>query len=392
MTLSGKLTTISMLTSFAFWIPIFTVFMQSRGIPESMVYLLITVYSFGVVFLEYPTGVIGDHFSHRISTITGYVIMGATDLLIAINTTNPSMYFGFVLFMALGMTMISGSDSAYRFNLLGDSFRKVYPKIKGAGTVATLLGIVTGPILYQLHPVLPFAVNGICFLIAAVITYTLPRINKEDEENAANKPNKKGNIFALGKVGIASILHSKPLQSIILLSAIISTLAINMKWIYPVLFEREGFPLAVWGALISSFYLARTLGTFLYKRVFRDQQRILWVILLAVAVLLLGLNSGGTLLYLLLFLEFLVVGILETDIDIHLQQTAESKVRASVLSFNSLVSRLFSGFHIALLGVLGANQNFWAFSLITAGLVLFLGLISQIRFPTESPKSHSNAS
>jgi len=391
MTVPRKLTVIAILTSFAFWIPIFTIFMQARGVSETMVYLLITIYSFAVVLLEYPTGVIGDYFSHRYSAIAGYLVMGITDLLIAINTTNPVLYFGFVIFMSLGMTLVSGSDSAYRYDLLGDNFRKVYPKIKGAGTLATLIGIVLGPLLYQLHPVLPFAVNGTCFLVAALITFTLPRIKKVNATTTIESTN-KANIFALGKKGITVILHSRTLQSILLLSAIVSTLAINMKWIYPELFARTGFPLVIWGALISSFYLARTLGTFLYKRIFFERQRLFWVVLLTLSVVLLGFNLGKVVLYLLLFLEFLIVGILETDIDIHLQQAAESTVRASVLSFNSLTARLFSGLHIALLGIIGVESNFWIFTLVTALLVLILGSVAQMAFPKEFPKSHSTSS
>lgn len=53
-----KLSLIATLTSFAFWIPIITVFLNSRSISDASLYMLLTIYSFSIVLLEYPTGVI----------------------------------------------------------------------------------------------------------------------------------------------------------------------------------------------------------------------------------------------------------------------------------------------------------------------------------------------
>jgi len=384
-----KLEIISALTSFAFWIPIITVFLHAREISDTNIYLLITIYSFSVVLLEYPTGVIGDYFSHKTSATLGYLILGLADFLVAIKTNDYSLFLTFLIITALGMTMVSGSDAAYRYNLLGDQFKKEYPKIKMVGTFATLLGIISGPFLYNISPILPFIVNGICFLLAVVVMQTLPKPQTE-----LKMPGGDGdNIFSLAKLGIKNITSSKILPALIAFSAVIAALAINMKWIYPTLFTRELLPLTVWGILISSFYLARMLGTYYYKKLFREKQRSWYLIALVASLVFLGIPLGQIGLYVALFVEFFLVGILETDIDVLLQEAAHDKVRASVLSFTSLVERLFSGAHIALLGFMATGSNFLTFAVITSIMVLLIGIYAQRKISSKaSPNTHSISS
>ncbi|NCO98492.1 hypothetical protein GW864_05015 [bacterium] len=166
-----------------------------------------------------------------------------------------------------------------------------------------------------------------------------------------------------------------------------------MKWIYPTLFTRELLPLTVWGILISSFYLARMLGTYYYKKLFREKQRSWYLIALVASLVFLGIPLGQIGLYVALFVEFFLVGILETDIDVLLQEAAHDKVRASVLSFTSLVERLFSGAHIALLGFMATGSNFLTFAVITSIMVLLIGIYAQRKISSKaSPNTHSISS
>lgn len=92
--------------------------------------------------------------------------------------------------------------------------------------------------------------------------------------------------------------------------------------------------------------------------------------LLIGVIFLLGYSRSIQMLYPLLFIQLTLVGLLETSFDIDIQHETEDRVRASVLSLSSLTERLFSGLHIAILGVVAQSSTFIPFALITSGMLL----------------------
>lgn len=358
-----KFALISILTSFAFWIPIFSLYMETRGISAQQIYTLLTIYSFAVVILEYPTGVFGDLFSHKLSTLIGYGIYFFLNIIVFLYSGFPS-FVVYILIASLSVTFISGSDAAFRFASLKETFKKDYPTIKLAGTIATLVGIAAGPLLYGINVHLPFIVNGICFGIAFLIAVTIPY---------RQQPQKKdlGNAFSIALGGLKNVKKSPILGTLLVSSAIIGTIAINMKWIYPMLFSNSGIPVGAWGILISSLYLARMLGTMLYKKFQVTYKReMVFLLLLATVLLLLGVSQNMIFLYVLLSVQFFIVGLLETSFDVDILHNTEEHVRASVLSLSSLVERLMSGIHLGLLGALASGKSVWAMAIITTVFVL----------------------
>jgi MFS family permease len=358
-----KFILIAVLTSFAFWIPIFSLFMESRAVSTQQVFLLLTVYSFAIVLLEYPTGVFGDLISHKMSVLLGFAMYFMTDIAVVFISGTPAMFI-FIFISALSMTFVSGSDAALRFSALKESFKRDYPVIKISGTIATLIGISLGPVLYQLYSGLPFIVNGICFGLAFLVVLSIPAESNHQEKSV-------GNAFALALKGIKSVGKSTAIQALLIAAASIGTLAINMKWIYPTLFTGTAVPVTFWGILITSLYLARMVGTFSYKKCKQFNIQETWVMaLLVVVILALGFSHSIFTLYPILFLQLLLVGLLETSFEIEIQHNAEDAVRASVLSLSSLTTRLISGLHIALLGFVANKESFLPFALATSAILL----------------------
>ncbi|NTW46507.1 MAG: hypothetical protein HGB18_05740, partial [Candidatus Moranbacteria bacterium] len=74
MTDARKMMFVKVLYSSRFWIPTFVLYLNSRGIETSQVLSLLGAYYVATIALEYPTGVVGDVFSHRMSIILGYVL------------------------------------------------------------------------------------------------------------------------------------------------------------------------------------------------------------------------------------------------------------------------------------------------------------------------------
>jgi MFS family permease len=356
---------IAALTSFAFWIPVFTLFTQLKGISAAESLLIISIYSFAVVLLEYPTGIFGDFLSHKMSTLMGFCINALSMIFISFSP-NYGVLLASTVFSALGVTLISGSDDSYRYHILGDSYKKDYPFIKTVGTVATLFGIALGPVLFSLHPHLPFVANGLSFFIATVILYLMPRENN----TIKNAEHAHSNLFSLALYAVKTVVSDKVLFLMLLGSGFIGMIAVNMKWVYPTLFDQVHIHSTHWGYLISILFLGKMFGTILFRKLSSRSSRTPVIFgLLVISVVSWGFVTNPVIMIPVLFIQFLFVGYIETVIELFIQQRANSSVRAATLSLGSLIKRLLSGLQISLLSYLLGLNLFPLFGVLTAILV-----------------------
>ena len=112
------------LTSCTFWISIVVFYFQSRDLSTEQVFQLVSLYSIAIVVFEYPTGVIGDFFSHKTSVTLGYLVTGISVFILGFD--GSYLYYIFVLLLgALGISLISGSDTAVLHSVSKD-FDKDY--------------------------------------------------------------------------------------------------------------------------------------------------------------------------------------------------------------------------------------------------------------------------
>lgn len=68
-----KIKIAKILFSARFWVATFVYYLTTRGIPTGEVFYLMGIYYVASLLFEYPTGVIGDYYSHRISVYLGYL-------------------------------------------------------------------------------------------------------------------------------------------------------------------------------------------------------------------------------------------------------------------------------------------------------------------------------
>lgn len=366
MSLKSKFILIAVLTSFAFWIPIFSLFSITKGISNENTLFIISIYSFAVVFLEYPTGIFGDYFSHKTSVCIGYALTALVMFSIFFIFDYTSL-LSFAIAASLGVTFISGSDEAFRFSLLKENYKTTYPTIKTASTIATLFGISTGTILYQIAPEMPFIANGVAILCAFFLTLSIPdKTNKTDV-------NRNSNPFKLAFHGISTVIRNQSLLIAILSVSILGLIIINIKWIAPELFIRANIDTINWGILITLFYASRLLGTLLYKKFsYIKALGLLAILLLALSVISWGTSLQAYILIPIITLGFIALGYIETHYEIELQNHANNNVRASTSSLANLLKRLFSGAHLSILGYLIGIHKFEYFGYITAIFVIAL--------------------
>jgi MFS family permease len=159
-----KIKIAQILPSGVFWVPIIISYFQFRGLSLETAYYLVSLYQIFIVILEYPTGVIGDYFSHKLSLTLGYVVVFAAFIMMGFELS--IFIYGLVLFVAAsGVSLISGSNDAVLMNISKD-FDKDFRNIRTYSIAYSIISIALGGVLYKIHPVVPIWASAISFFAA----------------------------------------------------------------------------------------------------------------------------------------------------------------------------------------------------------------------------------
>ncbi len=368
----------SIVTGSPFWVSTIIIYFNSKGINLPEVFKLISFYQISIVLLEYPTGVIGDYFSHKTSITIGYLI-AALSLLISTIQMPIVFYYIFIFILAIGVTLVSGSNTALLHKLSTD-FKKDSSSLKSISLIWSLIAISLGGVVGNYNINYPTYLSGTAFFIGFLIMLTI----KYSEEKS-----KEGNIFSKAKEGIVTIKNNPILLSVLTVNAIISGIFLSAKWFYNPFFQQAQLNIYYWGFLISAATLSTILGVYTYKKTKGNRLLVNFLFLiLLLFVTSLGMFGYTNLALVALFAAHAVGGgyiqtLLEVDINNHINDST----RASVLSFGSLLIGLFSSIYIYFIGIVLKHFNISYLFIFTGILLLLVGLPLTIKV-----KKHLNLS
>jgi MFS family permease len=350
------------MTSGVFWIPIAISYFKYREMNLETAYYFVGFYSLCIVLLEYPTGVIGDYFSHKISLYIGYLLVGLSFLFLGLNGNN--LFYGVILFFAaLGVSLVSGSDEAVLLNI-SDDYDNDYRIIKTFSTIYALVSIILGGVMYKVNPSLPFYFSALSFFISFLCVITLRFSSK-----AKKTKKQKGNIFDKAFESLAFVKNKNVVLFLLVYASLISAFFLSSKWFYNPIFENVGIDESVYGVGVSVLSLCTAFGASISQK-FEFDYWIYSVVFLGL-ICSIGFFAGTMILLFPLALLFLFRGIIETQIEIMLNSKIKDGVRASVISLKNLVARLISAIYVAAAGIGVERIGFKYFFLIT-GVVFWL--------------------
>lgn len=353
-----KIKTARILAGAAFWVSIGVWFFTGNGLSESQAYTLVSLYYVSVVLFEFPTGVIGDHFSHKTALVAGYII--AALALIFLGLGGGFAYTaGCLVLGAIGITLVSGSDTALTHALSGH-FKKDQAQIKLYITVVLVGATALGPLLSKLHAGLPFIVTGICNLIAALCVW---RIRNAPEHS------KEGDIFRTAGKGLDEVRHSPFILHLIILSAASAAFLLSLKWFYNPLLETMGIPLEYWGVIMGLGLLMPLLGIRAYQRSPKSNIAVAGLLLIA-SIVPIGIIQLAIVSISAMYITYAISGYLDVALDVALNEHIQSNGRAGILSLGSLLSRLGGSMYMPLAGFMLERNSFIVLMASTAGLLL----------------------
>jgi len=371
-----------------------TLFLLDAGLSFFEVFLANAAFSAGMVLFEVPTGVVADTLGRRVSFLLSLVVLAVTTLLyVALAEVDAGVVaFAVVsVLMGLGFTFYSGAMEAWLVDALAvtghhgplDGIFARGQQITGA---AMLVGTVGGGLLGQIDLSLPYlvrsgllvAVFGIAYAVMHDIGFTPRRVTVAELPSAVARN---------ARDGVAYGWAQRPLRLLMLASFF--QLGFSMWAFYasqPYMLDLLGSD-AVWiaGLVTAGIALSTIAGNQLVEVLSRRCGRRTTLLLGAATVetgaaVALGLVSSFWLALPALLLIMGASGVTSPVRQAYLHQVVPSDKRATVVSFDSMISNTGGVGGQVGLGALGESRSVGA-AFVAGGIVtgLALPLLGRVR-------------
>ena len=377
-----------------------TLFLLDAGLSFFEVFVANAAFSAGMVVFEVPTGVVADTLGRRVSFLLSVLMLAATTLAyVALAHVGAGVVAFSVVSvgMGLGFTFYSGAMEAWLVDALAvtgftGALDAVFARGQQVTGAAMLVGTVGGGLLGQVDLSLPYVVRAALlvavFFIAYVVMHDLgfePR-----RVTAAELP---GEVARNARAGVAYGWAQRPLRLLMLASFV--QLGFFMWAFYaaqPYLLELLGSD-AVWvaGVVTAGIALSTIAGNQLVDVLARRCGRRTTLLLGAAAVetsaaVALGLVSSFSAALPALLLISAASGVTSPVRQAYLHQVVPSEQRATVVSFDSMISNAGGIGGQLGLGALGESRSIGA-AFVTGGLVagLAVPLLARVRAIGGSP-------
>jgi MFS family permease len=329
-----------------------TLFLLDAGLSFFEVFVANAAFSAGMVLFEVPTGVVADTLGRRISFLLSVTVLAATTLLyVALAQVDAGVVaFAVVsVFMGLGFTFYSGAMEAWLVDALAASgytglLDKVFARGQQVTGAAMLVGTIGGGLLGQIDLALPYllraallvAVFAIAFAVMHDVGFTPRRVTADELPAEIARNARAGVEFGWRQPGLRLLMLASFLQIGFVLWAFYAA--------QPYLLELLDSD-AVWisGVVYAGVALSTIGGNQVVSVASRYCGRRTTLLLGAAAVqsgaaVALGLTGSFWVAVPALLLVTGSLGVTSPVRSSYLHQVVPSEQRATVVSFDSMVT------------------------------------------------------
>lgn len=362
------------------WVPIFVPFMISRGLDFGDIMILAGVYSGVVIVVEIPTGAFADRIGRRTSMMLGALIM-AGSCLIAFQAGSFGEFLVSEILAAVSMSLCSGADSAYLFDLLAENgVAHEYGRRESTASAwhmgGSALAYAAGGLLAEVDLALPYLITAGVALAAFATALAMG-----DDRSRLAPPGERVSLTLEWRSwqrhmrgAVADVARNGRLAWIIGYSAVVFVLLCATKYLYQPYLNARSFSYSEVGLIFAAVYLTASFvahrGHTLRRR-FGDET-LLWALLggLAVSFVLME-ELRGPFVLALLAVQAVANGLYSPLVKPLLnQEITDSSRRATMLSVESIVRRAAMGLFAPVAGLYGASS-----ALTLYGLIGLVGLV-----------------
>lgn len=328
--------------NFIFAYVIERLFWEQRGMTVQQVVYTEIIYAAVIILLEVPTGSLADKWSKKnLMVINSFLSIFEFVILIY---ANSFWHFALAVFLAaIGKALSSGTSNAILYDslkLLGEEnkFEKVLGLINFfdyfAGMLAALIGSY---VAYRHNYVSTYWLSLISTIIAFVITLTLyePNIKRSNEEL---------NYTTYIKEAFKFLKNEPSIKFVLLFGMIIGACLTYVDEFWQLYLKEIKIPVIYFGIVSASRSLSSSIsGIFAHKLKERFSYNTLFslVITFSAFSLIVCSLTDSALGLIPLIITFMLCGIVDTLVSGYLHHRTDSTYRATVESFQSLISRVF---------------------------------------------------
>jgi MFS family permease len=362
------------------YVPIFMLFMESRGLSFGERMALGGLYSAVVILVEIPTGVFADRIGRRQSMMLGAATMVAS-CLIAHEARSFAAFAVAEMLAAVSMALCSGADSAYLFDLLAErGVAHEYGRRESTASAWHLMGSAVafagGGFLYDIDAGLPYLVTA-AVATAAMVVAMLLRDDRPRQHAAGALPSAPAVLRAWAghmRRALHDVGANGRLAWIIGYSAVVFVLLRATVYLYQPYLKSRGLDAGDIGMVFAAVYVVASMVAhrgYRLRRRFGDDV-LLWGLLgtLAVSFLLLEAVQGSWVIG-LIGLQALAMGLYSPLVKpLVNREVPDSSRRATVLSVESIARRGAMGVFSLVAGLYGER---W--SLMLCGILGVVGMV-----------------
>ena len=362
MTNLQKYTIASVLRGSMWWMAVGPLYFMTRGLTMEQVYIMISAFSVSMVIFEFPTGVVADRFSHKKSVVwSGF--LGA--ILQFAYIIPAGFYFYLIIFILVGLSssMRSGSNVAV-LHKISNNFQKDLSKVRTINFIWISITTLVGGWLFTINIILPYVLNGLSMLLAAIL------FNRIKVKNNFKKNNKSefGNIYKIAGGSLKHLKRHKKLRGIVLVSSMFLATFFSYKYFLPVLFDVKNIPIIYLSTVMSLSTIFLALGTALSSTKYYIRLKYTIPLLLLLTLLLGFMNKIFTLALVVWGIYFLR-GMFSVRSTVLVNKYSKNAIRASVMSLKSLTTRILMALYMLLVGKILGFWSFEALSVITFSIL-----------------------
>jgi MFS family permease len=363
-------------------------FLLDAGLTIAEVFIANAAWSFGTMIFEIPTGVVADTLGRRTSLLLSVLVLAFTTLAYVGLAQVGAGLTGYVVvsaFIGLGFTFYSGAMEAWlvdglRFHGYDGELDRIFSRGQIVGGGAMLIGTVGGGLLGQLDLAIPFLVRSALLIVLFVMAfYGMRDLGFTKKQMTWREvPTEAGRI---GRAGIKFGWSQQSLRPLMLASAAQQGM---FAWAWyawqPYFLELLGEEDAVWVAGVVAALLAGAMmaGNALVEVVTRWCGRRTTLFFwsaggFTVALVGVGLVTSFFPALALLVIALIAMGVQKPVRMAFVHEVVPSEQRATVISFDSMVSGGGSVVGQAGLGAFSDRRGFSA-GYIVGGLVTVLAM------------------
>jgi len=369
-----------------FFAPVLMLFKEANGVSISEIYYLQIIFAMSMVLFEVPTGYFADIYGRKASMVVGATIQSVG--IIAFGFAYGFFSFAVVeILMGFGVALYSGANSALVYeslNELGRSseYKKIWGNMQFYNVIFVGISSVVGGVIadtldmrYTIYASIPFYF----MMVAVALSFNEPKRVKVIAKKGY------GRLFFRN---IKNILKdSSKLRWIVLYSGIILALNQSIYPIYQNYFELIELDLVYFGLVFASFQVVSAFSSkYAHKaELYIDEKSILIALpfMVAVSYLLMGsyLWVGG---FLFIYLQQFVRGFRMVVINDYINKLVDSDHRATILSVESLFSRLILslmlfvwGLSMEFISIVQTLQYIGLLALVIGGFIWYFIVIKR---------------